>query len=224
MTKTNREKKERKAIRVLLLVLSFFMFTLGALLIIRQYVYMPGLLTFFGISEPYVPPEVVIIPTPTPLPEGVSPTPYVKKLPVKIYFMNRNVSAPIQPVGLLENNAIDTVDDPYIAAWYKGGASPADSEGNAIINGHVRWGGVAGTFAILPDLKENEEILVEFEDHTQKRFYVAETHYFPFDQVPSEMLSQSGDFRLTLISCHGEWNSDAGTSSQRVLVICKEKK
>lgn len=207
-----------------MLILSFFMFTLGALLIIRQYVYMPGLLTFFGISEPYSPPPIVVMPTQTPLPLDASPTPYVKKTPVKIYFMDRNVSAEIQPVGLLKNNAIDTVDDPYIAAWYKDGASPADGEGNAIINGHVRWGGVAGTFAILPDLKENEEILIELEDHTQKRFYVSETHYYPFNKVPPEILSQSGDFRLTLISCYGEWNSDAGTSSQRVFVICKEKK
>lgn len=223
MEKKKSTKKERKIIRTLLLILSFFMFSLGALLIIRQYVYMPGLLTFFGIREPYLAPPIVVVPTPSPLPPDVTPTPYVKKAPVKLYFLDRNISSDIEPVGLLENNAIGTVDDPYISAWYKDGASPADEEGNAIINGHVRWGGIAGTFAILPELKENEEILVEFEDHTQKRFYVAETHFFPFDGVPTEMLSQDGDFRLTLISCHGEWNSDAGTSSQRVFVICKPK-
>ena len=133
------------------------------------------------------------------------------------------MSAQIQPVGLSEENAIETVDDPYIVAWFENGASPGE-QGNAIINGHVRWGGIAGTFSILPELEIGEEILIEFENGQQKRFYVTETQYHRFDEIPSYMLSQKGEDRMTLISCYGEWDSDAGTSSQRVFVICKTEK
>ncbi|MBQ9832354.1 MAG: class F sortase [Clostridia bacterium] len=204
---------------------SLVLFVGGAFLTASQYIYMPNVLAFLGINQTSTPPPIVVMPTPTPVPSGAapsSPTPYVQVKPVRIYFTERNISCEIQPVGLLPNNAIGTVDDPYIAAWFEEGPAPGE-KGNCIINGHVRWDGKAGTFAILPSLRKGEEILIEFENGSQKRFYVAETIYYPFDNIPQHMLTSGDEDKLTLITCHGEWNSDAGTSSQRCFVICKEK-
>jgi hypothetical protein len=86
---------------------------------------------------PTLPPEVTPAPTP-------SPTPYVKKIPVRIYFTDHELQADIYPVGVTENNEMDTLDSAQDAAWYQFGPSPGE-EGNAIINGHVRWKGEKGS-------------------------------------------------------------------------------
>ncbi len=216
-------KKKKRGLKTFLLCLSVVMFLTGMYIVARQYIYLPGILSFLGISHSYEPPPVIIDATPQTEPSNdpdATPAPYVKPAPVKMYFTARNISCEIQPVGRTSGGAMGTIDDPYIAGWYKDGPAPGE-KGNSLINGHVRWGGVAGTFEILSKMEMGEEILIEFKNGEQKRFYVYDKQFHRFDDVPDTLMSQSGDDRVTLISCYGKWDSDAGTSSQRVFVICK---
>ncbi len=202
---------------------SLSLLLIGIIIAVVQYVFIP--------NRQYVPPAVVIMPTATPRmtaaitvsSAAVTPTPFVKVPPVKMYFTARNIFCDVQPVGKTAGGAMATIDDPYIAAWYQDGPSPGD-KGNALVNGHVRWGGIAGTFSILSEMDIGEQVVFEYENGTQKSFYVTDKLFYPFDGVPAQLMSQSGDDRVTLISCYGKWDSDAGTSSQRVFVICKSQK
>lgn len=209
-----------KGVKIAILAVSISLILLGVCMAIFQTVYIP--------SNNYVPPPVIVTPSThdiiIPVYTGeLLPTPFNKVAPSKLYFIERNISCNIQKVGRTQDGAMGTVDSPYIAAWYEDGPSPGDS-GNALVNGHVRWGGMAGTFSILPEMKTGEQIVFEYENGSQKTFYVSEVLFHPFDNVPPELMSQSGEDRVTLISCHGEWDSDAGTSSQRVFVICTQAK
>ncbi len=207
-----------KGAKIAILAVSISLILAGVCMGIFQNVYIP--------SNSYVPPAVIVTPSAhdiiIPVYTGeLLPTPFNKTAPSKLYFIERNISCTIQKVGRTEEGAMGTVDSPYIAAWYEDGPSPGDT-GNALINGHVRWSGLAGTFSILPEMRIGEKIIFEYENGSQKSFYVSEVVFHPFDNVPPYLMSQSGEDRVTLISCYGEWDSDAGTSSERVFVICTQ--
>ncbi|MBQ6845985.1 MAG: class F sortase [Oscillospiraceae bacterium] len=221
INETVEKKGMSKALKTVLLITSSLLLVIGIIISVSQSVYIP--------NHSYIPPAVIVdAPTPqdTVAPSAsveVLPTPFIKVAPVRLYFIKRNISCDIEKVGKTETGAMATVDDPYIAAWYEDGPSPGD-KGNALVNGHVRWGGIAGTFSILSEMAIGEEIVFEYENGTQKSFYVSEIVFYPFNDVPSDVMSQNGEDRVTLISCYGKWDSEAGTSSERVFVICKTEK
>lgn len=209
-------KTLNRGVKIAILSVSIGLIVAGIFIGIFQNIYIP--------SQNYVPPPVIVTPSAhdiiIPVYTGeLLPTPFSKVPPKKLYFENRNISCYIQAVGRTADGAMGTVDSAHLAAWYEDGPSPGDS-GNALINGHVRWGGLAGTFSILPELTIGEKITFEYENGTQKSFYVKEILVFPYDEVPTYLMSQEGEDRVTLITCHGDWDSSAGTSSQRVFVIC----
>ena len=214
-------KKKSNLWSNILLAFSAVLFVTGVVLIVRQYVYIPQ-----GYTPP--PSYVEITPVPTVAPTGApvatpSPTPYIKPVPVKIYFTERKISADIVTVAKDEDGRMDTVDSASLTAWYEPGPAPGE-EGNALVNGHVRWSKVAGTFSILPSLKEGEEVVFEFADGSTKAFTVSYTVYFNFDDpAANQMMDMSGETRVTLISCYGEMNHEAHTSEQRVFVVLVPK-
>ena len=166
------------------------------------------------------------------------PTPYVKKIPVMMYFTGREISFPVETVGIVpytdskgrEVKAEDgstvytmgTVDSEKVAAWLDASASPGEY-GNAIFNGHVSWKKVAGVFSVLPKMEEGEEIIVEYDDGSTMTFTVTNVDIYGIDDVPETVMAyDTGDSRMTLITCYGEsWNSGLGTRNQRCVVVAK---
>ena len=220
---------KRKYVNILLYLLSAAFLIAGVVLLVRQYVLLPG------AYEPPATPAPTATPVPTPVvtqTPGVSaapvptpsPTPYVKPIPTRIYFTKAQVMADIVPVGIVEEGErkgqMDTVDDPDLAAWYEPGPAPGE-EGNALINGHKSWKGKIGRFSVLWDMEPGDEIAIEYEDGTVKYFYAVSVDFYPYDGVPNEVMDLSGESRVTLITCYGEFDRTAGTSKQRCIVVCQ---
>ena len=115
-----------------------------------------------------------------------------------------------------------TVDSEKVAAWLDASASPGEY-GNAIFNGHVSWKKVAGVFSVLPKMEEGEEIIVEYDDGSTMTFTVTNVDIYGIDDVPETVMAyDTGDSRMTLITCYGEsWNSGLGTRNQRCVVVAK---
>lgn len=230
-TPSGGEKKHRKKLGTLdkiLLIAAAVLFIAGVVLTLRQYVFIPGEYTAPPTATPteLTPtPQLETTATPEPTP---TPVQYAALTPVNIYFTQREVMCPIEPVGLITEGSktgkMDTIDDPKIAAWYEPGPVPGEA-GNALLNGHVRWKGVAGTFSVLPDMEIGEEVVIEYDDGSTLAFEVTSVEYYPYDDVPEEVmdLDFGGTPRMTLISCTGDFNYSAGTSSQRVIVVCNAK-
>lgn len=225
--------RKRLLLNRLLLAASVLLFAAGVWLLVRQYVFIP---------DAYVaPPTPTAAPAPTPGPTAAavatpSPTPYVKKIPVTLHFTEREISCPIEPVGIVDdvdkkgNPILDengepvkimgTIDSEKVAAWLEEGPSPGEP-GNAIINGHIRWKKVAGVFSVLSDMAPGEKMAVTYDDGSVTYFAVASVDVFTIDDWPAWVMEQSSDTRMTLITCHGEWNSSQGTSNERVIVVAK---
>ncbi len=218
------KKKKRSPIRVAIAVA---LLVYAAVILFRQYVYIP---------EEYVaPPEATPAAEVTSTPE---PTPYVKKIPVKMYFTEREVSFDVESVGIVPytdakgNQVVNdqgqkvytmgTLDTEKSAAWLETGPAPGEY-GNAIFNGHVTWKKVAGVFSLLPKMAEGEKIVVEFDDSSTMDFLVDSINIYPFDSEPADVMAyDTGDSRITLITCYGEsWNSEMGTREERCVVVAK---
>ncbi len=214
-------KKRPGFIWTLLYILVGAVFLTGVYLILREYVLFPAPYVApptpapTATIAPTLPPQVTPVPTP-------SPTPYVKKIPVRIYFTDHELQADIYPVGVTENNEMATLDSAKDAAWYQFGPSPGE-EGNAIINGHVRWKGEKGTFSILKEMSVGEEIVIEFDDGGFKYFTVDTLDTYLLDEVPASVMDLKGESRMTLITCLGDYDRDLGTSRSRVVAVCREK-
>lgn len=226
------KKKRARLLNRLLLLGSILLFAAGVVVLVRQYIFIPGA---------YVPPPTpAFTPAATPAPTAEatpSPTPYVKKVPVTLHFVEREISCPIEPVGVVQETdkkgnpvldesgnpvyAMGTIDSEKVSAWYEDGPSPGEY-GNAILNGHITWKKVAGVFSVLSELEVGEQLAVTYDDGSAMYFTVASSDVFTIDDWPAWVMAMdTGDTRMTLITCHGDWNSKAGTRNERVVVVAK---
>lgn len=223
--------------QTILIILSALLFIAGIVLVVREYVLIPG---------EYVEPELTFTPKPT-LEPTITPTqsqalatlpPTAQQtftfrtrepektyaVPTRIYFPDRKIMMEVEPVGIVEEGKkkgqMATIDSATVAAWFEPGPKPGE-RGNAIINGHVRFGGVKGYFSILPELELRERVIIQHEDGTFTVFRVRSIDFYQYDAVPQSVMELESDSpMLTLITCHGEFQHDVGTSEERCVVIC----
>ena len=143
-----------------------------------------------------------------------------------MWFTGKQIECVIQPVGRIETGPLAgkmaTIDSATIAAWYEPGPEPGEP-GNSLINGHVRWKGVAGVFQILHTIDTGEEVVIGFVDGTYRHFYVVSRDIYQRDKYPPDIMGDHGDTRVTLITCHGEFDRTANTSVNRCFVVLKLK-
>lgn len=218
----------RKWVRIGLYAVSALLFALGLFLLAREYVLFPD--PDFVMPET---PAPTLAPTPTPTPvvdstpqPTPSPTPYVRPIPVRISFIAAKQSCEVFPGGVLENGQMEVIDRADAATWLEnvsGYLRPAPGEeGNAIIAGHKSKDGVAGTFKVLWDAQIGDAVVIDYEDGTQQWFYIHSIDRYPYQDVPASVMSADAQSpQLTLITCIGEWDSDGGTSSERLVAVCK---
>lgn len=192
-------------------------------MVARQNVYIQGDYTPPPTQTPVLPDDTDPLASSTPT-TPVEPTPYVKKIPNHIWFTQRSIDCEIQGVGIIDSGELagkmDTIDSAKIAAWYEDGPSPGEY-GNSLINGHVRWKGEAGAFSVLHDMEIGEEVVIGFTDGSIEYFRVTDWEIYPQDDYPSDIMGPKGDARVTLITCHGDFDHSAGTSENRCFVTLK---
>ena len=200
----------KKSLRnTILTCISIALVLFAAIIVLRQYVYLPG--------KYEAPPTPAV--TATPVVEATpEPTPYVKKIPVMMYFTGREISFPVETVGIVpytDSKGREVKAEDGSTVYTMG---TVDSE-----KGHVSWKKVAGVFSVLPKMEEGEEIIVEYDDGSTMTFTVTNVDIYGIDDVPETVMAyDTGDSRMTLITCYGEsWNSGLGTRNQRCVVVAK---
>lgn len=147
-----------------------------------------------------------------------APTPYVKIPPIHLYFPNQEIDMEIEPVTQDEEGRMGTLDTHLKAAWYEPGPAPGD-EGNALINGHIRWKKKLGYFSVLQDMQLYDPIVTLHADGSLRVFYVVSVDIYPLDNVPGHVMAFDDVRRVTLITCNGEFDRTIGTSVNRCIVI-----
>ncbi|MGY1636313.1 class F sortase [Geodermatophilus sp. SYSU D00742] len=166
-----------------------------------------------GSAPPAVP---VQPPAPAPLP----PAPPVPAAPTAVSLPATRDAVPLVPVGVLPSGALQLPARPTVLGWYAGGAVPGDSEGTAVVAGHVdsaRYG--AGPLEGLLSLREGDVVEVTDAGGAVHRFAVASRTSFPKSALPAELFRTDGPPQLALITCGGAFDERTGDYADNVVVV-----
>lgn len=168
--------------------------------------------------------EPIVSAAPTTLEPMASPTPAPRdiQVPVLISFTKQRQECPIIPVGIGEGKVMDSPESATEAGWFYYSSPPGDAH-NSVIVGHQAYGGKKGVFSVLKNMKQGEQVVIEFESGLQRFFEVERVESYLKEDVPTEYVTAGSGTatQLTLITCLGDYGLD-GRSLSRVVVICKE--
>lgn len=140
--------------------------------------------------------------------------------PTRIQVPAARVDTGFEYAGLLPNGAMDVPKNPDEVAWYKLGPKPGE-KGNAIVAGHVDWGGKVRVFYPLKDLKPGDSVTVTDENGRKYEFDVKWSKWYPWnapDTDIQEVYQQSDRTELTLITCGGEFDHATRNYLNRLVV------
>ncbi len=196
-------------------------------------------------TRPQVPTAVPRVPAPSPTPDGrvapaaqpntvvsevsvkpkpvlgtpqAKPTQTIVGLPARLTIPSIDVDAGFEFVALAADGAMDVPKDPFNVAWYRLGPRPGE-RGNAVVAGHVDWGGKIAVFWRLRDLQPGNEIQVTTADDKHLTFVVRSVRWYNADKAPvSEVFSQTDATELTLITCGGDFDRSTRQYLSRLVV------
>lgn len=160
------------------------------------------------------PPEFTSTPTPRP---SVSPTaantPTATPAPfdgalARFKIPRFNVDVPVEDIGLLPTNVLDTPADPHNVGWYDIYDKPGFG-GNAVFSAHVDyWPDIRGPFYNLRNLQAGDEVVVVMEDGREYRYRVISYKRYDVNSIPmGDLISapeKPDDVEwITMITCGG---------------------
>ena len=103
------------------------------------------------------------------------------------------------------------------AGWYKFGPAPG-SPGDAVLDGHLDWYTGSALFARLGSLRPGDTIVVVKPDGARLQFQVDSLDAYAYDARVPGLFANTGDPRLSLITCSGTWDYSHQTYSKRLIV------
>jgi sortase (surface protein transpeptidase) len=174
----------------------------------------PVILAESRVTAPNVEPE------PTPLPEGVAP--------VELQIDSVGVDAPIE-LGAVTDGAMQDPSGPWVVSWYNQLGKIGEG-GNVVLAGHVDYynAGPDGTpgpavFWNVRDLPPGDIIRVVAEDGKNYEYAVQWTQPYAAaeltpDVIQNDIVGDTGQETLTLITCGGDFDPSTGEYLQRWVV------
>ncbi|WP_167356031.1 class F sortase [Halobacillus aidingensis] len=129
-----------------------------------------------------------------------------------------DVKADIENVGRYANGQMGEPESVDGVGWYKDGYQPG-AKGSAVLAGHVDSLTGPAVFYNLEDLQEGDEIIVTDEEGTEQTFIVQKSEAYDRKNAPlNKIFGFSYRRQLNLITCTGEFNKEAGTHDERLVV------
>jgi len=161
--------------------------------------------------------------TPPPTPTA-TPTPFDGKV-ARLKIPRFNVDAPIEELGLV-NNQMDTPKDTNRSVgWYYIYDKPGFL-GNAIFSAHVYYHSIPAPFVNLAKSQAGDKIMVTMEDGTEYTYEVISNNRYHRDQMDMGAIiwpKEKADYDewITLITCGGELDSTGQEYISRDVVVAK---
>lgn len=132
--------------------------------------------------------------------EHAAPTTVVSRLSVPAVGVE---DAPVRPVGVEPSGEMEIPPADEVG-WYRFGAAPG--EGSAVLAAHIAYDGVDGVFRRLDRAEPGDEVVVGFDDGSERRYVVTELVTYDKDELPDDVFDPQGPDRLVLITCGGAFN------------------
>jgi len=127
-------------------------------------------------------------------------------VPVRIDIPSIGTHAQIVPLGEDDDGAMAAPGDPDTVGWYQLGVG-IGTPGNALLDGHVDWGGRLRVFGLLRRLQPGDPFQLTDSDGDVLTYSVAWTRMYEADTAPlDEIFQQTSDEEVTLITCGGAFD------------------
>ncbi|MHB1159418.1 MAG: class F sortase [Chloroflexota bacterium] len=140
------------------------------------------------------------------------------ELPTQIRIPAIGVDAGFEYVGLAGDGAMDVPKDGTNVAWYRLGPRPGET-GNAVIAGHVDWGGKTAVFWELSRLRAGDLVEITAADGRKYEYVVQWQRWYEATQAPvQDVFGQSDAAEVTLITCGGTFDRRARQYLSRLVV------
>jgi sortase A len=127
-------------------------------------------------------------------------------VPVHIDIPSIGTHAQIVPLGEDDDGAMAAPGDPDTVGWYQLGVG-VGTPGNALLDGHVDWGGRLRVFGLLRRLQPGDTFSITDADDDVLTYSVTWTRIYEADTAPlDEIFQQTSDEEVTLITCGGAFD------------------
>lgn len=104
--------------------------------------------------------------------------------------------------------------------WYRYGPRPGE-DGSAVLAAHVAYDGVDGVFRRLGSLVAGDTLTVAFAGGEARTFTVTDVTRVPKPDLPADTWARSGEPRLVLITCGGDFDAEAGSYEDNVVAYAR---
>lgn len=155
-----------------------------------------------------------------PGPINLEPAPVVVvgARPVTLTIESIGVNAQIETIEIVDGVMQDPTG-PWVVSWYKETARPGE-DGNAVFAGHVDYWDVGpAVFYSIASLEEDAEIRVDGDDNRTYVYLVENVNLYDAANAPvNEIVGETEDPAVTLITCGGPFDYQTGEYLQRTVV------
>jgi hypothetical protein len=171
------------------------------------------------LRPPSAPADAGVLPPPAgaPSPTAATRTPAPALwTPTKVTIDRLDVGAPVDPVGVTRDGALDVPDDPDRLGWWIGSALPGERRGTVLIAGHVDTAQDGrGALYRLEKLAVGSRIEVRAGDRSIAYRVTARRSYAK-SRLPKALFRRDTSPQLALVTCGGAFRD--GTYDHNVVV------
>lgn len=142
--------------------------------------------------------------------------------PTRLEIPSLGVDAPVVPVALEPDGAMEIPEDVNVVGWYEPGVRPGQ-EGTAVLSGHVdsREQGRG----VLYDLRTSDvgDLIVTSGERGEPVEWrvVARTRYGKAELPIADIFVRDGPTRLVVITCGGEFDAATRSYSENIVVYAE---
>jgi sortase (surface protein transpeptidase) len=130
-------------------------------------------------------------------------------VPVQIDIPKIGAHAAVVPLGQDDDGSMSAPSDPDTVGWFAPGPG-IGAPGNALLDGHVDWGGSLRVFGLLRDLEPGDSLQVTDANGDVFGYSVQWIQLYPADGAPvADIFRQTGQEEITLITCGGAFDRSA---------------
>jgi LPXTG-site transpeptidase (sortase) family protein len=168
--------------------------------------------------------------TPSPLARAVRPlppapvtpdVPVAGAEPAALTVESLGVSGvAVRPVGVEPDGGAMEIPPVDEVGWYRFGARPGDP-GSTVLAAHVAYDGVDGVFRRLDDLGTGDGVTLALSDGSSAAYVVTEVAQYPKSELPAAVWAREGDPQLVLITCGGEFDTEARSYADNVVAFAR---
>jgi len=133
--------------------------------------------------------------------------------------IEEGITLNIEPVSLEPDGKLQEPSVWEKVGWYAKGAKPGE-KGNVVVIGHYdQEGSIPAAFWGLKNLKVNDTVILQDEIRKNYSYRVVDIFYVDIqDPHRTQVFEETNKAELTLMTCGGVWDTNAGTYNKRLVV------